>query len=371
MIPFLNLKEINAESRDDLIQACTSVIDSGSYIRGEQLNLFEKEFAEFCGTEQCVGTANGLDALSLVLRAWIQLGKLKSGDEILVPANTYIASVLAITENGLKPVLVEPDPNTFNVNPVDLEAAITEDSRAILAVHLYGRLAPMLEIMNIAERNNLLVLEDAAQAHGAILENKKAGNWGHAAGFSFYPGKNLGALGDGGAITTNDQELAEIVRSLSNYGSSEKYVNNYQGINSRLDEIQAAMLRFKLRGLEASNQKRRDIAVKYHKMILNEHISLPYAGLTDKYDQNCVWHLFVVRSEERYKMQIHFEANGIQTLIHYPIPPHKQKAYMPNLGSKYPITERIHDEVLSLPIGPVMADDDIEKIIQTANSFSG
>ena len=369
MIPFLDLQAVNADFRETMIEACTKVIDGGSYIRGQQLSSFESEFAEFCGAQHCVGTANGLDALILVLRAWKVLGKLMDGDEVIVPANTYIASILAITENGLRPVLVEPDPETFNLCPTAVELALTQRTRAILAVHLYGRMAPMPDIMRIASKNDLLVLEDAAQAHGACLEGKKAGNWGHAAGFSFYPGKNLGALGDGGAVTTNDHETAELVRTLGNYGSKEKYINDYPGINSMLDEIQAAMLRLKLQGLEASNDKRRSIATKYMDNIVNDEILLPYEGCLGRYGRSCVWHLFVVRSECRARLQRYFEQCGVQVLIHYPIPPHKQKAFTPNLGQCYPVTEKIHDEVLSLPIGPSLTDTDVDTIIEITNSF--
>ena len=369
MIPFLDLKNINQQYRQQLIEACTRVIDSGWYIGGNELEQFEQNFAKYCGTQYAIGVANGLDALILTLRAWKELGKLHDGDEVIVPSNTYIASILAITANNLTPVLVEPDLATYNIDPAKIEEAITAKTKVILPVHLYGQLAAMPDIMHIAKKHNLLVLEDSAQSHGAQIEGKKAGNWGDASGFSFYPGKNLGALGDAGAITTNDAELAQTLRALRNYGSHEKYKNLFAGVNSRLDEIQAAMLDVKLKHLDAEVKHRRTIAKMYLEGIKNPELSLP---LTDtdasQYDQH-VWHLFVVRSRNREALQQYLAENGVQTLIHYPVPPHKQQAYKEWNNLSYPISEKIHNEVMSLPMGPTLSLDDVKKVIQLCNSF--
>ena len=370
MIPFLDLKSINAQYRAELIEACTRVIDSGWYIGGNELFQFEENFAAYCGTQYCVGVANGLDALILTLRAWIELGRLKAGDEIVVPANTYIASILAISANHLTPVLVEPDTYTCNIDPKKIEAAITSKTRAILPVHLYGQIADMPAIMNMAEKYNLLVLEDSAQAHGASITGKKVGNWGHASGFSFYPGKNLGALGDAGAITTNDAELAQMLKALRNYGSHEKYKNLVQGVNSRLDEIQAAMLNVKLKYLDQEIQHRRYIANLYLNGIKNPLVQLPLTNTNAEVYEQHVWHLFVVRTQHREALQKYLADNGIQTLIHYPIPPHKQQAYKEWNDLNYPLTEAIHKEVLSLPIGPTLTGQDAEKIIAHVNDWS-
>lgn len=370
MIPFLNLKEINNKYSQDLKDACARVIDSGWYIMGKELEAFESEFAQYCGVEHCIGVANGLDALTLTLRAWKELGKLKDGDEVIVPANTYIASILAITENRLKPVLVEPDEQTYNLCPAKTAAAITTDTKAILAVHLYGQLAPMPDLMALACENGLLVLEDSAQAHGAILDGKRAGSWGHASGFSFYPGKNLGALGDAGAVTTNDDELATTIRVLGNYGSQKKYENLYQGVNSRLDEIQAALLRIKLKYLDTETRRRREIAIAYAKGITHHAFLLPIqANSTVTSLENHVFHLFVIRTAERAALQEHLAKAEVQSLIHYPIAPHNQKAYKNLVCQSYPITEAIHDEVLSLPISPTMNDAQIQAVIDAVNSF--
>ena len=368
-ISFLDLKNINQQYRNELIEACSRVVDSGWYIGGKELESFEKNFAEYCGAQFAIGVANGLDALILTLRAWKELGKLKDGDEVIVPSNTYIASILAITANNLTPVLVEPNIATYNIDPIKIKEAITAKTKVVLPVHLYGQLAAMPKIMDIANRYNLLVLEDSAQAHSAEIHGKKAGNWGDASGFSFYPGKNLGALGDAGAITTNDAELAQTLRALRNYGSHEKYKNLFAGVNSRLDEIQAAMLDVKLKYLDAEVKHRRTIAKMYLEGIKNPELSLP---LTDtdasQYDQH-VWHLFVVRSENREALQQYLAENGVQTLIHYPIPPHKQQAYKEWNDLSYPISEKIHDEVISLPMGPTLSLEDVEKVIQLCNSF--
>jgi dTDP-4-amino-4,6-dideoxygalactose transaminase len=370
-VPFLDLKAINAQYRNELIEATTRVIDSGWYIRGQEVEQFEKEFSDYCGSQYCVGVANGLDALILVLRAWKELGKLKEGDEVIVPANTYIASILAITENRLTPVLVEPDIHTYNIDPNLIEQAITPKTKAILPVHLYGQLAPMPAIMDIAKRHQLLVLEDAAQAHGASLDGRKAGNWGDASGFSFYPGKNLGALGDGGAVTTSDAELAQTIRAISNYGSHKKYENLYQGVNSRLDEIQAAFLRIKLKHLDVETQHRRQIAAVYHAGISNETIELPIqnASLDIENYTSHVWHLFVIRTQQRGKLQTYLNEQGIQTLIHYPIAPHHQQAYKTWNNQHHTITESIHHTVLSLPISPTMLDHEVNSVIEAINYY--
>ncbi|MDM1721935.1 MULTISPECIES: DegT/DnrJ/EryC1/StrS family aminotransferase [Acinetobacter] len=369
MINFLDLKTINAEHREELINACTRVIDSGWYIGGKELESFENNFANYCGTQFAVGVANGLDALILTLRAWKELGKLQDGDEVIVPSNTYIASILAITANNLMPVLVEPDINTYNIDPVKIKQAISTRTRAILPVHLYGQLADMPKIMQIAKQHNLLVLEDSAQSHGAQLQGKKAGNWGTASGFSFYPGKNLGALGDAGAVTTNDAELANMLKALRNYGSHEKYKNLVPGVNSRLDEIQAAMLDVKLKYLDHEINHRRYIANLYLNGIKNPLIQLPLSNVNaESYTQH-VWHLFVIRSNKRDELQSYLLDHGIQTLIHYPIPPHKQQAYKEWNNICLPISELIHSEVLSLPIGPTLTLNETLRIIEYINAF--
>lgn len=370
-IPFLDLQAINARYREELLEACARVIDSGWYIAGGELQAFEHEFAAWCGTAECIGVANGLDALTLTLRAWLELGRLRAGDEVIVPANTYIASILAISANGLVPVLVEPDADSFNLSPAHARTAITSKTRAILPVHLYGRLADMPTIMEIAREHDLLVLEDAAQAHGAELNGKKAGSWGHAAGFSFYPGKNLGALGDAGAVTTNDHELAQTLRALRNYGSQEKYKNLFKGVNSRLDEIQAAMLRVKLKYLDADTVRRRHIASIYQQGIAHPGVSLPLApDVSASAFTSHVWHLFVVCAADRTALQQHLAGRGIQTLIHYPIPPHQQRAYDEWNARSYPVTERLHREVLSLPMGPTLTPEDAERVVAAVNDFS-
>ncbi|MEC4727733.1 DegT/DnrJ/EryC1/StrS family aminotransferase [Shewanella sp. D64] len=366
MIPFLNLKKINAQYAEDLKQACSRVIDSGWYLQGNELETFETQFSEYCGTEYCVGVANGLDALSLTLRAWKELGKLKEGDEVIVQANTYIASILAITENALTPVLVEPNESTFNLCPVTVEAAITPKTRVILPVHLYGQISPMPELIKIAQEHGLLVLEDCAQSHGAEIEGKKAGNWGDAGAFSFYPGKNLGALGDAGAVTTNDKLLAETIRALGNYGSQKKYENIYQGVNSRLDEIQAAMLSVKLAHMPTEIIQRRLITRRYLNEISNPAITLPNVNDVDSH----VWHLFVVQCTNRDSLQKHLQEQGVQSLIHYPTAPHKQQAYKEWNDLKLPITENIHQQVLSLPVDPTMKDEEVTSVISAINSYT-
>lgn len=367
MTPFLDLKQINAQYRQELIDACIRVIDSGWYIMGKELTDFEQNFARLCDVKHCIGVANGLDALILILRAYKELGKLKKGDEIIVPANTYIASILAISENDLTPVLVEPDPHTFNICPQNINNAISDATKGILAVHLYGQIAPMREIMQIANKHHLLVIEDSAQAHLASIDNKRAGAWGDASGFSFYPGKNLGALGDAGAITTNDDELATLLKALRNYGSHKKYENLVQGVNSRLDEIQSAMLNVKLNHLTQETAHRQKIANYYLDNIKNPYIQLPQKPIQD---EQHVWHLFVIRTKQREKLQEHLVNQGVQILVHYPIAPHKQQAYGEFNHLSFPITEQIHQEVLSLPISPVMAMDDVKKVVNACNQFN-
>ncbi|MGI2155332.1 DegT/DnrJ/EryC1/StrS family aminotransferase [Shewanella oncorhynchi] len=365
MINFLDLKAINKQYRQELKDACSRVIDSGWYIMGNELAQFEAEFAAYCGTQHAIGVANGLDALILTIRAWKELGKLKAGDEVIVQANTYIASVLAITENDLVPVLVEPNVATYNLDPEIIRKAITPNTKAILPVHLYGQISPMPEIMSIAEEFNLLVLEDCAQSHGAEINGKRAGSWGHAAGFSFYPGKNLGALGDAGAITTSDNELAQTLRALRNYGSHKKYENLYQGVNSRLDEIQAAMLRVKLTHLSVETVRRQQVAESYLQGIYNSFITLP--EVTERLTH--VWHLFVLRCQQREQLQDWLNANGVQTLIHYPIPPHKQQAYVEYQMQSLPLTELIHQQVVSIPISSIMTDEQVSQVIELINKF--
>ncbi len=365
MIPFLDLKAINAQYRDELVAAATRVIDSGWYIQGSEVTAFEEEFADYCGSKHCIGVANGLDALTLTLRAWKEMGKLKEGNEVIVPANTYIASILAITENRLKPILVEPDEGTFNLCPQKTAEAITPNTKAIIAVHLYGQIAPMQELMDLADKHNLLVLEDAAQAHGASIDGRKAGSWGHAAGFSFYPGKNLGALGDAGAVTTDDEDLAKTIRALGNYGSHQKYENLYRGVNSRLDEMQAALLRVKLAYLDDDITQRRQVAEYYLGNIDNPKVQLP----TVSEQESHVWHLFVVRTKNRNAFQAYLTAHEIQTQIHYPIPPHHQHAYEDLAGNALPLTEEIHNSVLSLPMWPHFAEEYFLHVIETVNRF--
>lgn len=370
MIPFLDLKALNGQYTDELLAAATRVISSGWYIQGEEVKEFEREFADYCGTRHCVSVANGLDALTLTLRAWKELGRLREGDEVIVPANTYIASLLAITENGLVPVLVEPSDATYNIVPESVAAALTPRTKAIMAVHLYGQLAPMAELLSLADQHGLLMLEDSAQAHGAEVAGRKAGNWGDASGFSFYPGKNLGALGDAGAVTTNDEELEHTIRAIANYGSRRKYHNIYQGVNSRLDEVQAAMLRVKLRHLDSESRRRREIALAYASGIDHPEIVHPIGpneSVTSL--QNHAFHLYVVRTVHRDALQAHLFKHGVQTLVHYPIPPHKQEAYVNWNASSYPVTEAVHEQVLSLPMSPVLTKDQVRQVIAACNNF--
>ena len=366
MIPFLDLQAVNAQYADELAAAAKRVIDKGWYIHGEEHAAFEREFAAWSGSKHCIGVANGLDALILTLRAWKELGFLAEGDEVIVPANTYIASILAITENRLVPVLVEPDPATFNLCPQTVETAITKRTKAIMAVHLYGRIAPMPGLLDVARRHGLKVIEDSAQAHGASIGGRKAGTWGDASGFSFYPGKNLGALGDAGAVTTDDAELAEALRAIRNYGSHKKYECLYQGPYSRLDEMQAALLRVKLRHLDRENDRRREIAAEYVAGITNPAVKLPDVPSAEEH----VWHLFVVRVAERGRLQQYLADNGVQTQIHYPIAPHQQQAYPSMHGLSFPLSEAIHREVLSLPISPVMSGQSVAEVCRLINLWS-
>ncbi|HGN9465428.1 TPA: DegT/DnrJ/EryC1/StrS family aminotransferase [Enterobacter cloacae] len=366
MVEFLNLKKINERYIDEIQKSCERVIKSGWYILGQELKEFEYEFSKYCNVKYAIGVANGLDALNLVLKAWKILGKLKEGDRVIVPANTYIASVLAISENNLVPVFAEPNADSFNIDIESIKSVYSTDVKAILPVHLYGQICEMREIKAFAESNNLLLLEDAAQAHGSNIDNIKAGAWGDAAGFSFYPGKNLGALGDAGAITTNDDELAKVIYALRNYGSEEKYKNIYLGVNSRLDEIQAAVLKVKLKYLDNETELRRNIASRYLSEIKNEFIKLP--SVTS--DSNThVWHLFVVKTKHRESFQEYLSEKGIGTLIHYPLPPHKQQAYKEFNSLSFPITEEIHNSVISIPMDPTLTHEEISYIINTINMF--
>lgn len=364
-VPFLDVRAINARHADALKEAAARVIDSGWYILGNEVAAFEREFAAWCGTPHALGVGNGLDALSLILRGYKALGRLADGDEVIVPGNTFIASFLAITEAGLVPVSVEPDATTFNIDVTRVEAAIGPRTRAIMPVHLYGQLADMPSLIAIARRHDLLVIEDAAQAHGATRSGRRAGAFGDAGAFSFFPGKNLGALGDGGAVVTGDAELAERVTALRNYGSLEKYHHLYQGVNSRLDEMQAAMLRVKLAFVDDDVARRRVVARRYIEGIRHGDIALPV--VTD--DERHAWHLFVVRSRQRDALQRHLLDSGIHSLVHYPVPPHRQPAYEGGAPVDLPLTERLHDEVLSLPIGPTLSDEDIARVIAACNAF--
>ncbi|MGH1337123.1 MAG: DegT/DnrJ/EryC1/StrS family aminotransferase [Aureispira sp.] len=367
-VKFLDLQKINAQYEPALSAAIQEVVHSGWYILGKGVQQFEEEFAAYCGAQHCLGVANGLDALILILNGYLELGRLQKGDEVIVPANTFVATVLAVSERGLIPVFVEPDPVTFNINPTLLEAAITKKTKAIMPVHLYGQAVDMTAVLKVAEQYHLLVIEDAAQAHGAYSENKRVGSWGHAAGFSFYPGKNLGALGDGGAITTNDAELAQVVRALRNYGSEKKYHNQYIGINSRLDELQAAALSVKLQHLDADTQKRRSIASRYTQEIKNTAIQLPQWAV-DKIEH--VFHLYVIRTPNRTHLQAYLQEKGIQTVVHYPIAPHQQEAYKEYHHLSLPLTEQLHQEVLSLPISPVLTTEEVDYVIHSLNQYEG
>jgi dTDP-4-amino-4,6-dideoxygalactose transaminase len=365
MIKFLDLQKINKQYDSEIKEAVTRVLDSGWYLLGNEVKTLEKDYAAYCGTDYCIGVANGLDALRMILRGYMELGLMKEGDEIIVPANTYIASILAITDCRLTPVLVEPDINTCNIDEKAVEKAITARTKGVMIVHLYGQSAYTKGLRALCDKHKLKLIEDNAQSQGAISDGKITGNLGDAAGTSFYPGKNLGCLGDGGAVTTNDKELADIIRALANYGSKVKYVNEYAGLNSRLDEIHAAAVTVKLKYLNQDNAKRREIANRYLTEIKNPKIILPTLTSQEAH----VWHLFVVRTEKRDELQKFLLEEGVQTLIHYPIPPHKQGAYKEWNNLSFPITEKIHAEVLSIPVSPVMEEAEVTKVIAAMNKY--
>ncbi|AJW64767.1 DegT/DnrJ/EryC1/StrS family aminotransferase [Elizabethkingia miricola] len=366
MIKFLDLQKINLAYQQEIEEKIVSTFRSGWYLLGDETKDFEENLKNYIGVRHAIGVANGLDALRLIFRAYIELGIMQKGDEILVPANTYIASLLAISDNGLIPVLIEPNIESYNIDISKIEENISPKTKAILIVHLYGQISFSNELLTIAKNKNLKIIEDNAQAIGACWNGTKSGNLGDAAGFSFYPGKNLGALGDAGAVTCKDDELAKTIRALANYGSKEKYINIFQGLNSRLDEIQAAVLGVKLKYIDIDNERRRYIAKRYCDEIKNSKVILPI--FPENKDEH-VWHLFVIRSAERNDIQSFLKENDIQTLIHYPIPPHKQNAYNEMSHLSFPITEQIHEEVLSLPISPVMTEEEVSKVIFTLNKF--
>ena len=366
MIKFLDLQKINLLHQQEIEQKLLDVFRSGWYLMGEEVKNFENNLAHYIGAKHAIGVANGLDALRLIFRAYIELGFMKAGDEVIVPANTYIASILALSDNGLVPVLVEPDDVTFNLDVTKIEKAITPKTKAILIVHLQGRIVFSEELKSIAAKHNLKIIEDNAQAIGASWKGIKSGNLGDAAGFSFYPGKNLGALGDAGAVTTNNDDLAKAIRAIANYGSNQKYVNIYKGLNSRLDEIQAAVLDVKLKYIDQENETRRVIAKRFFSEINNPKITLP----ENPSDENeHVWHVFVVRCKERDVLQTYLTERGIQTIIHYPVPPHQQEAYKEFKDLSFPITEAMHNEVLSLPISSILTEDEITEIINVVKQF--
>lgn len=361
MIKFLDLSKVNNRFRSEIDERFKTILDKGWYLQGEENEKFSKHFAAYCGAKYALGVANGLDALNLIIKA----SGFGVGDEIIVPANTYIATILAISENGCTPVLVEPDFKTYNIDPDKIEAAITPRTKAIMVVHLYGQAVQMQKVWEIAKKYNLKVFEDCAQAHGAKYQGKRVGNLSDAGAFSFYPGKNLGCMGDGGAVVTNDEELYNKVKAIANYGSDRKYHHIYKGVNSRLDELQAAVLDVKLPHLDADNAKRREIAVYYRTHITNPKIILPQA-----YDEEAaVWHIFAVRTEERDRFQKYLTDKGIQTLIHYPTPPHKQEAYKEWANCSFPISEEIHRTIISLPMSPVLTDEEVRKVVEIVNEY--
>lgn len=365
-IKFLPLKKINESFEPELSERIIKAVKSGRYILGNECREFEKKFAQLCGTEYCIGVGNGLEALKLILHAYKILGVLKEGDEVIVPSNTFIATVLAVSAENLKPVFAEPDIKTYLINPAEIEKKITEKTRAVIPVHLYGRVCGMDSIKALAEKYNLKVIEDSAQAHGAIYKGRRAGNLADAAGFSFYPGKNLGCLGDGGCVTTNDRVLAELIRKLANYGSEEKYNHEFKGENSRLDEVQSAVLNVKLKKLDCNNNRRREIAAMYKRGIKNPAIILPEMPAPEEH----VWHIYCVRTSNRKKLSEALLQRGIETNIHYPVPPHKQGAYKEFSELKFPVSETIHTEVLSLPISPVMTDEEAVYVIDALNKYN-
>lgn len=366
MIKFLDLQKITAKYADEIHEAVNRVVDSGWYLQGKENEKFEADYSQYIGVKHTVGCANGLDSLIWIFRAYVEMGVMKPGDEVIVPANTYIASILAISENGLKPVLVEPSIETYQIDDSLIEAAITPRTKAILIVHLYGQCAYTDKIGKLCKKHNLKLVEDNAQAHGCKFNGRKTGSLGDAAGHSFYPGKNLGAFGDAGAVTTNDDELAAVVRAVANYGSQRKYVFKYCGRNSRLDEIQAAVLDVKLKHLDEDVAIRKQVARRYIDGIKNPAIITPIVKDWDAH----VFHIFTVRCAERDRLQQYLTENGIQTIIHYPIPPHKQECYKEWNDFSFPITEQIHAEELSLPMSPVMSDEEVQMVIEIVNSFS-
>lgn len=365
MIKFLDLQKVTASHGDEINEAVTQVVNSGWYLQGKENEKFKKNFADYIGTDYCVGCANGLDALIWIFRAYIEMGVMKPGDEVIVPANTYIASILAISENGLVPVLVEPDIKTYQIDPEKIEAAITPRTKAILIVHLYGQCAYTDKIGELCRKYNLKLVEDNAQAHGCKFKGQRTGSIGDAAGHSFYPGKNLGALGDAGAVTTNDEELAKVIRAVANYGSAKKYVFKYTGRNSRLDEIQAAVLDVKLRHLDCDNERRKQVAEMYIKGIANPAVITPVVPDRDAH----VFHIFPIRTKKRDELQKYLTENGVQTNIHYPIAPHKQECYKDWNSWSLPISEQIHSEELSLPISPVITDEEVNEVIRLINAW--
>lgn len=365
MIPYLDLKKINQPYEEMILEKTQKLLDSGWYILGKEVENFEKNFADYCGTKYAIGVGNGLDALILIFRAYIELGKLKKGDQILVPANTYIASILAIIMSGLEPKLIDTNLENYNLDLDSVKKSTDPKTKGILAVHLYGQITDGNKIRNFANENGILLIEDAAQAHGAKDENRKAGAIGHAAGFSFYPGKNLGCLGDGGMVTTDDSELADCIRVLRNYGSAKKYYNIYKGINSRLDEIQASILNEKLRNLDAENNKRRIVAKRFLNEITNAKIALPDWDVSENHN----FHIFAVRVKNREDFQNYLLEKGIQTLIHYPIPPHKQEAMKEFAHLDLPVSETIHKEIISLPCHQMLANDEVDYIINMINEY--
>ena len=365
MIPFLDLKSINNKYKKEILNSISEVIESGQFINGYHSKEFESEFSRYCGAKYCVTVGNGLDAISLILKAYKEMGVLADGDEVIVPANTFIASILAISHNNLKPILVEPNINTYLIEAEEIVKKISKKTRAILAVHLYGQTCEMDKISSVAKKYNLKVIEDSAQAHGAFCGNKRAGNLGDAGAFSFYPGKNLGAMGDGGAITTNDKALSKTIRTLSNYGSIKKYEHLMKGVNSRLDEMQAAVLRVKLKYLDDEILARREIAQYYLENISSSRVKLPKLNQVSGH----VWHLFVIMTNQRDTLISHLKSNDIEAMIHYPIAPHKQLAYREFVDLSLPITEKIHAEVLSLPIGPTQTVEQTKQIVRVINGY--
>lgn len=363
MIAYLPLIRINAQHDAELRQAMNAVMDSGWYLKGECTKRFEQHYAQYIGTEHCIGCGNGLDALTLILKAYIEMGVMQPGDEVIVPANTYIASILAITECGLNPILAEPDMNTLQIDDTKIEALITPRTRAIMIVHLYGRCAYTTHIGELCQKYGLKLIEDNAQAHGCTFNDRRTGSIGDAAGHSFYPGKNLGALGDAGAVTTNDTELAEAIRALGNYGSSQKYVHVYQGRNSRIDELQAAMLDVKLKYLDGANNRRKEVASLYINKVKNPLLTIPQS------ERDCVWHIFPVLTARRDELQQYLKDNGVETQIHYPIPPHQQNCYSQWNDLSFPVTERIHREELSIPCHQLITTEEANAIVDLLNRF--